>query len=259
MADNSQGGGIGINLINIPKSLSEVEHSDTWIVDRLIPSTTTIREAQVNNTTSKAMKVKIYPGAATNTDGKFAIQGDDVTNLITNWTTVTPSVATIAAHSSQKILITIKVPTGAADSEQAGVIWASTVTGITGSFTQVSKIGIRIITPVGNYVSKPSTVPTPSGTATAVPKVPSPSTSFFQSNQDIGFILIALILIIIFLLFIKKQINKLRKRGKKIAASDKGSDGEKIKLTAEQFLYLQNTFRNDPKKDKNNEDDPTRE
>lgn len=108
-------------------------------------------------------------------------------------------------------------------------------------------------------MSKPITVPTPSGTATAVPKVPGPLTSFFQNNQDIGLILIALILIIIFLLFIKKQINKLRKRGKKISASDKGSDGEKIKLTAEQFLYLQNTFRNDPKKDKNNEDDPTRE
>jgi hypothetical protein len=259
MADNSQVGGLGIGLINIPKSLSGVENSDSWILDRLMPSSTTIREAQVVNTTSKAMKVKIYPGAATNIDGKFKIENDDVTNLITNWTTVTPSVATIAAHSSQKILITIKVPAGAVDSEQAGAIWASVITGTTGSFTQVSKVGIRVITPIGNYVSKPITVPTPSGTATAVPKVPGPLTSFFQNNQDIGLILIALILIIIFLLFIKKQINKLRKRGKKISASDKGSDGEKIKLTAEQFLYLQNTFRNDPKKDKNNEDDPTRE
>ena len=259
MADNSQVGGLGIGLINIPKSLSGVENSDSWIVDRLMPSTTTIREAQVVNTTSKAMKVKIYPGAATNIDGNFKIENDDVTNLITNWTTVTPSVATIAAHSSKKILITIKVPAGAVDSEQAGAIWASVITGTSGSFTQVSKVGIRVITPIGNYVSKPSTVPTPSATATAVPKVPGPSTSFFQSNQDIGIILIALILIIIFLLFIKKQINKLRNRGKKISASNKGSDGDKIKLTAEQFLYLQNTFRNYPTKDKNKEDDPTRD
>ena len=253
MADNSQAGGIGINLINIPKSLSGVAHSDSWIVDRLMPSTITVREAQVTNTTNKAMKVTIYQGAATNVDGNYLVANDDVTNLLTSWTTVTPSNATIAAHSSQKILITIKVPAGVSDSEQAGVIWASTITGTSGAFTQVSRVGIRMINPVGDYVS------TPSATATAVPKVPGPSTSFFQSNQDIGIILIALILIIIFLLFIKKQINKLRNWGKKISASNKGSDGDKIKLTAEQFLYLQNTFRNDPTKDKNKEDDPTRD
>jgi len=259
MADNSQAGGIGINLINIPKSLSGVAHSDSWIVDRLMPSTITVREAQVTNTTNKAMKVTIYQGAATNKDGNYSIEDDNVTNLLTSWTTVTPSIATIAAHSSQKILITINVPAGVSDSEQAGVIWASTITGTSGAITQVSRVGIRMIDPVGGYVS------TPSPTATAVPKVPGPSTSFFQSNQNIGFVLIALILIIIFLLFIRKQINKLRKRGKKISASDKGSEVEKIKLTAEQFLYLQNTFRNDPKKDKNKkidknkEDDPPRE
>ena len=81
MADNSQAGGIGINLINIPKSLSGVAHSDSWIVDRLMPSTITVREAQVTNTTNKAMKVTIYQGAATNVDGNYLVAIFDQTLL----------------------------------------------------------------------------------------------------------------------------------------------------------------------------------
>ena len=68
MAGSLASGGIGINLINIPASLSGVANSKSWIVDRLLPSTTTTRDIEVSNTTSKPIKVLIYSGAATNID-----------------------------------------------------------------------------------------------------------------------------------------------------------------------------------------------
>jgi hypothetical protein len=258
MAGSLASGGIGINLINIPASLSGVANSKSWIVDRLLPSTTTTRDIEVSNTTSKPIKVMIYSGAATNIDGRFLTENDGITNLLTSWTTVTPSLATIPANSSQPIKVTITVPSGVADSEQAGVIWASTVTGSDGGVTQVSRVGIRMINPVGNYVSVRNGISNSPDTSTGIQVIPGNSAPFYKDNIESGLLAIALILIIIFLRFIKRKIFKLRTRSKKAQIEETNNHRDKIKLTAPQFLYLQDVFKGDPKKEDKKEDNSTK-
>jgi hypothetical protein len=150
--DTSSGGGIGIGLVNIPTSFTNVPNSAEWILERLTPATTTTREFQVINSTDKPMFVVIYSGAATNNKGVFVGAPRGVTNELTSWSTVTPKSATIPAHQRIQGSITITVPTDAVPSMQYGLIWAQTTVGTSGGVTQVNRVGIRMYDPVGDFV-----------------------------------------------------------------------------------------------------------
>jgi hypothetical protein len=243
----SPGGGLGISLINVPESLSNIPYYKVWIVDRLAPSKTTIREIAVHNTSDKPITVSLYPGAATNVDGSFSAADQGVESLLTKWTTISPSTLKIPAHSSINAKISIVVPADAVSSSEYGVIWAANTTGTSGGITQVNRIGIRMYTPVGDgtvVIPTPSATPSPSSTGVAVPPVP---TSNFLSNQDL-LLPIFLILFLIFVILIKNSISKLKMRKKKVIEKSSQDSDDKLKLTASQFLYLQDVFKKEPPK-----------
>jgi hypothetical protein len=185
----SSGGGIGIGLINIPASFTNIPNSAEWILERLTPDTTTTREFQVMNSTDKPMFVVIYPGAATNNKGVFVGAPRGVTNELTSWSTVTPKSATIPAHQRIQGSITITVPTDAEPSMQYGLIWAQTTVGTSGGVTQVNRVGIRMYDPVGDfvvpeYVSKAPTNSTSTSGAVSARASDAPSTGFVVTQAE---------------------------------------------------------------------------
>ena len=193
MAGSTSSGGIGIGLINVPESFAHSKNSSEWILERLWPATTTVREFQVINSTSKPMFVVIYPGAATNEQGNFVGAPRGVQNELSSWITVTPKSATIPAHQSIAGEVTISIPTSAIPSMQFGVIWAQTTLGTTGGVTQVNRVGIRMYDPVGDfvvpeYVSDTSSHSTSTSAAISPRASDAPSTGFVVTKgQDAGF------------------------------------------------------------------------
>lgn len=149
----SNGGGLGIGLVNVPESFSNISNSAEWILERLTPSQTINREFQIINSTDKPMFVVVYPGAATNRNGNFMGLPKGATNELTSWTVVTPKSAWIPANSKIQGLVTVVTPSNADSSMQYGVIWAETIMGTSGNVVNINRVGIRMYDPVGDFVA----------------------------------------------------------------------------------------------------------
>ena len=158
MAATTDAGGLGIRIAQIPASAENTPNARVYIVTRLLPGTTNSQRLEVSNSTDQPLNVTIYPGAATNAGGVFNALPIGQSNDLTSWTTVSPSVATIPAHSYISALVTIDVPTPVTPSEQYGVIWAATSSSQSSTgVTSVNRVGIRMYNPVGDYTATTST------------------------------------------------------------------------------------------------------
>jgi hypothetical protein len=149
--------GIGIRLLDIPASTKDDPRARSYVIDRLAPGSEISRRVQVQNNTGSPQSVRLYSGAAHIDGGSFV--GDDagVGNDLSTWTTVAKPQIDLASGASAEVLVTIKVPADAAESEQYGAIWAEVRSSANkGGVVQANRVGIRIYLSVGPGNGKPA-------------------------------------------------------------------------------------------------------
>lgn len=200
--------GLGIKIVQIPSAVQNVPNAGIYILDRLFPSTTVSQRIEISNSTDEIMKVSIYPGSATFTNGIFTPGSFGVSNQLVSWTSVNPSSCVIPAHSNCQPVVTITTPPDAISGMQYGVIWASVQSSAgDNGIVNVNRVGIRMYNPVGEVLVQSSK---------------SPTHHWYQhSAVDFQWMILAtLALSIVFLavkqvLFAKRINKKLRKKVKK--------------------------------------------
>ncbi len=143
--------GIGVQLLDIPAAARNDPRAQTYIVDRLAPGVEIQRRIQVQNNTDSTQTVRIYPGAATISDGSFIGGNDPAVNELTNWTVIDRPQLELPTNTDTDVTVTITVPPDAAESEQYAVVWAEVRSLPTDgtNIIQASRTGIRIYLSVG--------------------------------------------------------------------------------------------------------------
>jgi hypothetical protein len=143
--------GIGIRLLDIPAATQEDPRARSYIVDRLAPGTGIQRRIRVENNSTTAQSVRIYPGAARIQEGSFVGDNDPAVNELTTWTSVDRPQVELQAGESADVLVTIDVPADASEAEQYAAVWAEvrSAPGNGTNIIQASRVGIRIYLSVG--------------------------------------------------------------------------------------------------------------
>ena len=153
------------------------------------------------------MKVSLYPQDASNIKGNFLPVDTPIPNQLASWTTVSPSVAKVKAHSTLIATVTIKVPSSAKNGEQFAVVWAAISTSPNSNAVGgISRVGIRMYTPVGDASTS---------TSTTKPDM----TNWFQDHASAyefgGVISLLLSLVIIGAVLARRERKLAKKRRKK--------------------------------------------
>jgi hypothetical protein len=205
-------GGLGIRIGEIPDSVKDIPSANTYIVFKLAPSQSYSQKIIISNTTKSSMNVKLYAEDATNIKDSFLPSDSPIPNQLASWTSVSPSIANVKAHSNLVATVTIKVPSSAKNGDQFGIVWASIKTspnsnGIGG----VSRVGIRMYTPVGDASSS---------TSTSKPDM----TNWFQDHATAyelgGLISLLLSITLIAAVLVRREKKRAKKRRKKLRESD---------------------------------------
>jgi hypothetical protein len=144
-------GSLGIQLLDIPAAEQGNPRDQVYIVDHLAPGTIIHRRIEVSNTTTSAMHVVLYSGAATIANGTFLGAAGHTSNALSSWTSVQPGTANLPPGGHATAVVTVAVPHGAVRGEQYGVVWAQVQSrpGRDGGVLQISRVGIRIYLSVG--------------------------------------------------------------------------------------------------------------
>jgi len=158
------------------------------------------------------MNVSLYPQDATNIKGNFLPLEKPIPNQLASWTSVSPSVAKVKAQSTLIATVTIKVPNDAKTGEQFGVVWAAISTSPNSNAVGgISRVGVRMYTPVGEVSTTTSTTKTD-------------ATNWFQDHslayELSGIASLLLSLTIIAAVLVRRERKRAKKRRKKLRESD---------------------------------------
>jgi hypothetical protein len=144
--------GLGISLV--PSGAATNDPRDlAYVTNVVAPGSTVTRQVRVTNGTDRTLPVSLYADAATVRGGSFYPADGHGVNALTGWTTVSPSVAPVAAHGSVLVTATVRVPADAVPGERYGVLLAQYQAGASGGIKQVARVGIREYL----YVAGPNT------------------------------------------------------------------------------------------------------
>lgn len=143
--------GIGIRLVDAPRSAADDPRARAYIVDYLKPGATIARRVEVINHAATNVRVAVYPAAAAITEDGFVGASGHSQNELSGWASVTPEALELGPEEKALVTVTVEVPKDAVRGEKYGVIWAETTTAPTqpGGVTQVSRVGIRLYLSVG--------------------------------------------------------------------------------------------------------------
>lgn len=143
--------GIGIRLLDIPRATQDNPRARSYIVDHVRPGTTIERRIQVQNNTDSEKSVRVYPGAADIVNGSFIGRDGAAKNDLTTWTSAERTQLEMAPRSRADVLVTIDVPSNAAEYEQYAVLWAEVRTpkDPDTQIVSASRVGVRIYLSVG--------------------------------------------------------------------------------------------------------------
>jgi hypothetical protein len=139
-------GGIGLQLLEVPRSAYSDPRARLYIIDHLHPGRTIRRRIEISNTTASDLHIVMYAGAALISQGKFVGVAAHTPNELSRWTSVLPGELDIHPGRHAIATVTIGVPRGAPPGEQYAVVWAETRSPAPagGGITRVSRVGIRI-------------------------------------------------------------------------------------------------------------------
>jgi hypothetical protein len=144
-------GGIGIRLVDVPLTGRDDPRARLYIVDHLAPGTTIRRRIELTNTTSAAVRTRVYAAAATIERGAFLGAAGHTRDELSTWTSVRPGRTELRARGHRTATVTIAVPRDAAPGERYAVVWAEARSAPAAGegITQVSRVGVRIYLSVG--------------------------------------------------------------------------------------------------------------
>jgi hypothetical protein len=147
----SDGGGIGLRVLEVPVTADGDPRAQLYIVDHLAPGAVIHRRIEVSNTTPSAVHIVLYAAAATIENGSFLGADGHTPNDLSTWTSVEPGALDIGAGENVTATVALAVPADAAPGEQYGVVWAEarSAPDPDGGVVQVSRVGIRLYVSVG--------------------------------------------------------------------------------------------------------------
>jgi hypothetical protein len=147
----AEAGSVGIRLVAAADTAPNDPLANTYVVDRLAPGTTLIRNVEVDNDTKDVVDVSVYPAAAAVVQGSFAFAPGHSGNELSGWSSVRHSELRLGPGGGAFDTMTIKVPDDASPGQRYGVLWAEVsarpATG--GGVTLVNRVGVRMYISVG--------------------------------------------------------------------------------------------------------------
>lgn len=149
--------GLGIRLAQVPTQLAADPRAQAFVIDHLQPGTTIRRRVEVSNGTTGTMSVNLYPTAANIRDGQFVVAPGHAQNLLTTWTSFSPSTLTLPPQGRAMADVTIAVPRDAPTGEYYEAALAELPPkAVAGGFTTGSRVGVRVYLDVGPGGGPPS-------------------------------------------------------------------------------------------------------
>jgi len=144
-------GGMGAQLLDVPRAASGDPRSRLYIIAHLHPGAIIRRRIEISNTTASSLHIVAYPAAATISKGAFVGAAAHTPNELSTWISVAPAAFDVPPGGHAIATVTIAVPRNAPPGEQLGVVWAETrsASAAGGGVIQVSRVGIRIYLSVG--------------------------------------------------------------------------------------------------------------
>jgi diguanylate cyclase (GGDEF)-like protein len=144
------GGVVGLRLVDMPVATRDDPRAQSAVVDHLAPGTVIHRRIEVSNSAASAVRIVLYPAAATIVAGTFLGSAGTTPNDLSSWASVSPDRSEVPARGRVMATMTLTVPRDAAPGEQYGVIWAEARSAASGDgVVQVNRVGIRVYLSVG--------------------------------------------------------------------------------------------------------------
>jgi hypothetical protein len=143
--------GIGIRLVDVPVDSRNDPRARSYIIDRLVPGSSSRRRVEIVNSMHTTAYVAVYPAAAFLRRGRFGFASGRTGNELSGWTTVTRDVLRLAPGAKALETVTINVPQQASSGTQYAVVWAAVSAGgpSTGGVTLVNRVGVRMYVSIG--------------------------------------------------------------------------------------------------------------
>src|SRR6266498_3478046 len=93
---------LGIRLVDVTRRLVTDPRARTYVIDHLAPGTTISRRVEVVNGTAAAVRLRLYPAAATIAGDRFVFLEGRTPDELTGWTAITPREVTLPACGDRK-------------------------------------------------------------------------------------------------------------------------------------------------------------
>jgi hypothetical protein len=154
----TDGGGIGIRIVDVPPNSRNDPLASSYIVNRVAPGKSIRRRIEISNSTGSPAAVAVYPAAAAVREGGFTFAPSHGKNELSNWSSVSRKVVRLSPGTRAFETVTIHVPKDASSGERYAVIWAEvSVRGsATRGVTLSNRVGIRMYLSVGPGGAPPS-------------------------------------------------------------------------------------------------------
>ena len=141
---------VGIRLLEAPVERQGDPRAQLYVVDHVAPGTLLTRTFEVRNG-GTAAEIDLYAAAADTAEGGWSVADGRAQNDLTDWMTVTPARARLAAGQSTQATVEIRVPDDAAEGERYAAVLAE-LPGTPQPGSQVTlnaRVGIRVYLSVG--------------------------------------------------------------------------------------------------------------
>jgi hypothetical protein len=148
--------GIGIGLLQYPRSREKDPRARAYVIDHVKPGTTFSRQFQVCNGTDEPVTAQLYAAAASVRAGAFVLAPGHEQNDLSRAISVTPSELTLPAGRPGAATATFRIPRDARAGEQYAVVYAEIPPAAHGPVTAASRAGIRVYLDIGPGGEKPS-------------------------------------------------------------------------------------------------------
>jgi hypothetical protein len=147
----TNGGGVGIRLLEAPTAREKDPRARRSIVDHVKPGTSFSRKFEVTNTTDGPRTISIYAAGADVVGGSFVTADGHTQNELSGWISIDRPSVDLGPGQAAQPRLTISVPPSASAGERYAVVWAELPPRKPpgGGIAVVNRVGLRVYLSVG--------------------------------------------------------------------------------------------------------------